>query len=191
MLDAAASEFVARGWDGLRLTAVADQAGVSRQTLYNTFAGKRGLAQALVLRLTEEFLDGVGNAMTDQTSLHDRWSAAVRYTLDAAAGDPLVKALLVPGAGESLSLVTTDAEPLVSAARVHLTALFADTHPELDESDVAIAAESATRLAISHVVLPLHPSDEVADHVAELVVGFLLRRRSVDSTDHSCERRRG
>src|ERR1700749_1471643 len=40
VLDAAADAVVARGGAGLRLSAVAARAGVSRQTLYNVFGGK-------------------------------------------------------------------------------------------------------------------------------------------------------
>ena len=94
MLDVAAAEVVARGWKGLQMQTVAAHVGVSRQTLYNAFTNKHGLARALVLRLTERFLDGVEHALTSRDEVYDRWLAAIRYTLDTAAADPLLTAVL-------------------------------------------------------------------------------------------------
>lgn len=117
-LDAAAAEIVARGWKGLQMQAVAEQVGISRQTLYNTFTTKHGLAQALVLRLTERFLDGVERALNSRDQVYDQWLAAIRYTLDTAADDPLLKAVLTGDAStEFLPLLTSDAGPVISAAR--------------------------------------------------------------------------
>ena len=62
-LDVAARLLVTGGWRGLRLQDVADRVGISRQTLYNEFSSKQGLAAALVLRLTEQFLDSVEAAL--------------------------------------------------------------------------------------------------------------------------------
>ena len=41
--------------------------------------------------------------------------------------------------------------------------------PDLDPGEVALAAETATRLTISHLVLPLHPADRVAEQIATVV----------------------
>ena len=49
----------ARPWPAVRMVDVAAAAGVSRQTLYNEFGSKEGLARALVRRETDRYLDGV------------------------------------------------------------------------------------------------------------------------------------
>src|SRR5579875_3562203 len=94
VLDVAAEEVVAHGWDGLQVRAVASRAGVSRQTLYNAFGDRHGLAEALVLRLLDRFLEGIDRAVAARESLRDQWEAAVRYALDAAATEPLLSAVL-------------------------------------------------------------------------------------------------
>jgi AcrR family transcriptional regulator len=173
-LERAAELLVAGGWRGLRLQDVADGIGVSRQTLYNEFTSKQGLAAALVLRRTEEFLAGLDAALEGEDDLYRAWHGAVRTTLDTVARDPLLRVLLTgQGAEDLLPLLTSEAEPLVVAARDRAAAFVQRRRPDLDAATSTAAAEVAARLTISHVVLPLHPPDEVADQIATTVVRFL------------------
>lgn len=103
-LAAAAAEVLARGWSGLRMRAIAEEVGVSRQTLYTAFTDKHGLARALVAQRVERFLAEHGTEPATrssvQTSVEDaarapRAGAATRhrcpncaYVYDEAAGDP-------------------------------------------------------------------------------------------------------
>ncbi|MBN9097857.1 MULTISPECIES: TetR family transcriptional regulator [unclassified Pseudonocardia] len=173
-LSAATQLLLAGGYRGLRLQDVADRIGVSRQTLYNEFGSKRGLAAALVLRLTERFLDDIEAALGSEDDLYAAWAAAVRLTIETAATDPLLKTLLTGvGSEEMLPLLTTESEPVVQAARDRAGAYVMRRWPDLDPPDVTAAAEVATRLAISHVVVPLHTAEFVAAQVATVVVRFL------------------
>lgn len=186
-LDAAADEVTQHGWRGLQMQAVAQRIGVSRQTLYNAFENKHGLAKALVLRLTEEFLAGVERALASSVDVREQWRAAIHYTLDTAAADPLLEAVLTAdGRDELLPLLTSDAEPVISAARNRLAGAVRVIRPDIPLEDAVDAAETATRLAISHIVLPLHPTDHVARHVADLIEGYLGRSRPDE--DHGLER---
>ena len=164
VLDEATRQLLAEGYRGLRLQDLADTVGASRQTLYNEFGSKRGLVAALVLRLTERFLRSVEAALGSEDDLHAAWVAAVRRTLDTATADPLLKVVLTgQGNEELLPLLTTESEPLIQIARDRAAAFLLRRWPELDPAGAAAAAEVATRLAISHIVVPLHPADHVAD----------------------------
>src|SRR3954454_12835766 len=59
MLDAAREIVIAGDWGRTRMADVAARAGVSRQTLYNEFGTKDGLAVALSAAQTEWFLSRV------------------------------------------------------------------------------------------------------------------------------------
>jgi AcrR family transcriptional regulator len=173
-LERAAELLVAGGWRGLRLQDVADGIGVSRQTLYNEFASKQGLAAALVLRRTEEFLAQLEAALDGEDDLYRAWVEAVGTTLDTVARDPLLRVLLTgQGAEDLLPLLTSEAEPLITAARDRAAAFLRRRRPELDAATASAAAEVAARLTISHIVLPLHPPDVVADQIATTLVRFL------------------
>lgn len=173
-LDVAEAIVLDRGYRGLRMQEIADRVGVARQTLYGEFSSKHGLASALVLRLTGQFLDGIDEALAAHQDVRDSWQSAARYTFDAAADNPLLKAVLVgDGSGELLPLLTSRAAPVVREATDRLVAQVCQRWPHIDRVDAGIAAEAATRLALSHLVLPLHPPEVVAEHIAELTVRFL------------------
>jgi AcrR family transcriptional regulator len=178
-LDAAADEVISRGWSGLRMRAIAEQIGVSRQTLYTAFSDKHGIARALVAQRVDRFLAGVQRSVGEHHGLRAQWAAAVRFTLDTAAEDPLLKAVLTAdGTEEFLPLVTSGGAPIVDAARARLSAMFLAAHPDLDEVELDTVAETVTRLALSHVVLPTRPSEQVAEQVAEFATRFLERPRT-------------
>lgn len=175
-LDAAAGEVVSRGWNGLRMRAIAEEIGVSRQTLYTAFTDRQGIARALVLRHADRFLTGVEEAIGAHRDLRAQWAAAVRFTLDSAAEDPLLKSVLMAGGEEFLPLITSGSAPIIAAARARLSATFLASHPGLDPVDLDTVAETVTRLALSHMVMPLHPVDQVADQIADLATRFLEHR---------------
>lgn len=57
------SELLAKDWSAITLTDVARAAGVSRQTIYNEFGSRLGLAQAYALRLADRLVDDIDGAI--------------------------------------------------------------------------------------------------------------------------------
>ena len=56
VLDAAHELLADRTWADVTMGEVAERAGVSRQTVYNTFGDRDGLSQAYVIREADRFL---------------------------------------------------------------------------------------------------------------------------------------
>ncbi len=174
LLDAAYAAAVRDGWPRVRMADVAAAAGVSRQTLYNEFGTRDGLAGELALRELARFLDGDEAAMDGEDSPVEAARAATAYVLQRAAVDPLVRSMLTEHGDDGLlPLLTTRAEPVLLTARGRLCDYFTRRWPELDEADAALVAEVTTRLAMSYVVLPAEPPDVVAGRVAVLVERIL------------------
>lgn len=102
LLDAAMTALTTRAWAAIRMVDVATAAGVSRQTLYNEFGSKEGLARALVRRETDNYLAGVDRVLTQedaaaagpQDDAAGRVVAAAAWTLRTARANPLVRAAL-------------------------------------------------------------------------------------------------
>ncbi|MFD7502525.1 TetR/AcrR family transcriptional regulator [Streptomyces sp. NPDC059850] len=97
LLEAAFAALASRPWARIRMTDVAASAGVSRQTLYNEFGGKDGLALALVRREAERYLSGVERALTGVPGAAgpgERLAAAAVWTVRAGTENPLVRAVL-------------------------------------------------------------------------------------------------
>ncbi len=150
LLDAAYDAAVTTGWDRARMVDVAAAAGVSRQTLYDQFGDRDGLARALALRETQRFLDGVERAMGGADDVAAAIGKGAAYALKAARDNPLIRSILTEDGG-LLPYMTTRADALVAAATRRLTDYAAARWPGLD---VAEAAEVVVRLALSYIVLP-------------------------------------
>lgn len=175
--DAAVRLVVERGYGGMRMQDVADAVGVSRQTVYNEFGDKWGLAKAIVLRENDRYLDGVDETLARHDDLYTAVAAAVAFTLETAADDPFTKAALTgdgrEGGVDLLPLLTTESEPLLFAAHARILAHARRRWPHLDPGDLAEIIEAVVRLTVSHIVLPTDPSEKVAHRLARLVTGYL------------------
>ncbi|MEV4410488.1 TetR family transcriptional regulator [Catellatospora sp. NPDC049609] len=181
---AAARELtVTRGWAAVRMATVAELAGVSRQTVYNEFGGRAGLADAVAHAEIERFVAGVRAALFAHGGrVREAVAAAVRFTLDEAAGNPLIRVILTSSRGGTdplLAYLTTRSDVVMAEAAVPLLEWAAAHLPPLDGEELAFAVDTVIRLVVSHIVLPLRPPEQTAESLAGLVVLLLdasLRR---------------
>ncbi|MFE9883888.1 TetR/AcrR family transcriptional regulator [Streptomyces scopuliridis] len=89
-------------WSAIRMVDVASGAGVSRQTLYNEFGSKDGLARALTRREADRYLHGVERLLGERADAADRLVAVAEWTVGEARARPLLRALLTGCWGEWL-----------------------------------------------------------------------------------------
>ncbi len=94
LLDAAGAALARRPWSRVRMVDVAAGAGFSRQTLYNEFGSKEGLARALLRRETDGYLRGVDRALAQEREPAERLAAVAAWTVGAARANALVRAAL-------------------------------------------------------------------------------------------------
>lgn len=94
LLNAALSALTDLPWSTVRMVDVASAAGVSRQTLYNEFGSKDGLARALVRREADLYLHGVERLLGERADPVDRLVAVAEWTVGRAVARPLLRALL-------------------------------------------------------------------------------------------------
>jgi AcrR family transcriptional regulator len=174
IVDAARAQTIAGGWDGVRMGAVATAAGVSRQTVYNEFGSKAGLAEALAQREIDRFVAEVRAALDAHGSdVHAAAYAAIERTLTEAAGNPLIKAILTSargGSDELLPYLTTRSELVLAAASGALLDWARRHLPATEPDRMAFAADSIVRLVVSHIVLPVDPVEPTARKLADLAV---------------------
>lgn len=173
LLDAAADLFVERGYRAVRMRDVAEAAGVSRQTVYNEFGDKWGLAQAIVIRDNERYLDGIDAVLSEHDDLYSAVVAAVTFTLELSADDRLKKAVLTGAGGdELLPLLTTQAEPVMFTASARIAEHALRQWPDLDRGALTEVADAAVRLTASHIMLPSGPPERLAHFVARMVTRY-------------------
>jgi AcrR family transcriptional regulator len=177
LLDAVDELLADRDWASITMADIARGAGVSRQTLYNELGSREELAQAYVLREADRFLGAAEDAIANHPDDPEAaLTAAFTGFLEAAADNPLVRAIVAgdPGSG-LLALVTTRGALLVGAVTARLAAFFVATWPQLAEQQARIVAESTVRLAISHALLPSGPADRTSASVAALLGPYIER----------------
>ncbi|MEV5828113.1 TetR family transcriptional regulator [Spirillospora sp. NPDC052242] len=172
LLDAARTVVEDGDWEDLRIALVARAAGVSRQTAYNEFGSRLGLARALAERELDGFVGGVQERMERHVDdVPAAVEAAVLHALAEAGRRPLPRAVL--GAGRTrdddlLGLATRGSDlllrRLVEAFRAYADAVW----PAIPGEAKNLLVESLMRLTVGHAVEPLHAPHEVARGMAEL-----------------------
>jgi AcrR family transcriptional regulator len=172
MLDAAHDLTVSQGWARVRMASVAAAAGVSRQTLHAELGTKEALGQALVLRETDRYLAGVGDALARHPGrLEAAIEAAVRYTLQGTATSPLLQAVLTGAAGGDASLLpllTSRGTAVLDRASQLLRAWMLTDDPARDAARVDDLVDDLVRLVVSHALLPRQAPEVVARRLARL-----------------------
>ncbi|MDT0386978.1 TetR/AcrR family transcriptional regulator [Streptomyces sp. DSM 41921] len=192
LLDAAFAALARRPWSAVRMVDVAAAAGVSRQTLYNEFGSKDGLARALVRREADGYLAGVDRALAAHSDPRDRLTATAEWVTSAARDNALVRAMLTGCWSERLPSPTLSAVPSTSAVPAQrradgplpapgdfvalvrdraVSVLAGPGAAKTDTADLARSCELAVRLALSCVAAP--PGE---GGVADLVRSALPRQ---------------
>ena len=168
---------LSRDWSAITLADVARAAGISRQTIYNEFGSRQGLAQAYALRLADRLVDAVEEAI--EANIGDIYAAFVqgfRLFFAESASDPLVISLL---SGEAkpdlLQIITTGSAPIISHCSARLTASFARSWVKAGEENAAVLARAIVRLAMSYVSMPPEADTDVAVDLARLLTPFAER----------------
>ncbi|MGW7271394.1 TetR/AcrR family transcriptional regulator [Streptomyces sp. NPDC054864] len=190
LLDAAKTALARRPWPNVRMVDVAATAGVSRQTLYNEFGSKDGLARALLRRESDAYLHGVERALAMAGGPADRLAAVGVWTIAAARGSELTRAILtgcwserlpaptrpgvsaspVPAQRRADAGIPSPAELLALVRDKAVNALDGRARPK-DIPELAMACESAVRMALSYVVAP----SSAGEDPEELVRGAVGR----------------
>jgi AcrR family transcriptional regulator len=189
LLEAASQITTERGWSAVTMGKVAGRVGVSRQTVYNVLGSKSALGQAMVLRELERFLAVVAAELDGHDDVVDAIRSAAEQVLLMARGNLLLEAVLASAHGvsrgleqgsnnELLPFLTTDAEPLIEAAKTVIAERVPARFPGLamSEREVDVAIDAVVRLLLSHVMAPGDEPEATAADVAWIVERMLRRR---------------
>ncbi|MCD4532979.1 TetR family transcriptional regulator [Nocardioides sp. cx-169] len=178
VVDAAVRLTADIGWSQVTMARLADQVGVSRQTVYNEMGSKAGLAEAMILRELERFLGVVTVAFDEHpTDLVDAIDAAATSVLELAQDNRLLHAVVSATHGadtELLPLLTTHAESLLTAAKLVIAERVTPYDVALEADRLEAAIDMVVRVVLSHV---MQPSDTPAATAADIawIAGRVLR----------------
>lgn len=171
-LDATRQVVLDRGWAAVRMGAIAMDIGISRQSLHAEFGTKDDLGNALVMRETGQFFNGLQVRLDEHPGdLAGAVSAAAEYMVSVARDNPLLETILTRTAGHGgdvslLSLLTIHGEPLLDSGIAVFGSWVAGQWPSADPGDVRVMVESVVRLVLSHVLTPTKTPSEVGADLA-------------------------
>jgi AcrR family transcriptional regulator len=172
VFDALRSLLLEHPWGDVTLEAVARDAGVSRQTLYNSFGSRYGLAQAYTFYLADALCDVIAATLVAHPeSPRDGLEHGLRLYLETSAADPLIQRVRAGDAHPDLvRIVTVDAGPLLIRVAERLEAAALSSWPDLDPVGVRALSRTLARLAVSYVTMPPEYDDSPAAIAAGLSV---------------------
>lgn len=169
------------GWSGVTMSALAERAGVSRQTVYNEWGSRDRLAQAMVLRELGAFLDQVDAGFdAHPDDVRAGTAAAISRVLALARTNPLLAAIVTATHGaetELVPLLTTRADVVIAVASDRVRArLLAYRGTDLRLLDVTV--DLTVRTVLSHVMQPSPATLNVAEGLARSIDLLLASERS-------------
>jgi len=182
VLDAMRELLLTRDWSAITLSDVARAAGISRQTIYNEFGSRQGLAQGYALRLADRLVDTIKD--TVEANVGDIYQSLLqgfrRFFAESAA-DPLVISLLTGVAKpDLLQLITTDSAPIITRASQRLVPAFNQTWVATSDEDAGVISRAIVRLCLSYVSMPPESDHDVAADLARLMTPFAERHGVVN-----------
>ncbi|WP_232067909.1 TetR family transcriptional regulator AlkX [Mycolicibacterium tokaiense] len=177
VLDAMRELLLSNDWSSITLSDVAKAAGISRQTIYNEFGSRQGLAQGYALRLADRLVDAVDEAIeTNVGDISEAFLQGFRSFFAESAADPLVISLLTGVAKpDLLQIITTDSAPIIARASARLTDSFRHSWVQCSEHDAGVLARAIVRLAMSYVSMPPESDHDVAADLARLMTPYAER----------------
>jgi AcrR family transcriptional regulator len=184
ILDGMRDELLTRDWSAITLSHVAKAAGISRQTIYNEFGSRQGLAQAYALRLADRLVDQIDLAIDgNHGDVAAAFLQAFRDFFVESAADPLVVSLLTGDIKpDLLQLITTDSGPIIAHCSQRLTSTFTASWVKCSDEDAGILARAIVRLAMSYISMPPEADHDVARDLAHLLTPFAERYGVIDTS---------
>lgn len=183
VLDAMRELLMQRDWSAVTLADVARVAGISRQTIYNEFGSRHGLAQGYALRLADRLVDAIDTTINSHVGdIYAVFLVGFRSFFSESAADPLVISLRTGGAKAGLlQIITTDSGPIIAHCSQRLAASFTHSWIKASEEDAGILARAVVRLAIGYVSMPPEADHDIAADLARLFTPAAERYRVIET----------
>jgi len=165
------------GWAHVTMSRLADEVGVSRQTVYNEIGTKPALAEAMILGELDRFLGVVVAAFDEHPDdLVGAIRAASGAVFELARDNRLLHAVVSATHGadtELLPLLTTHAESLLGVAKAVVAERVAPYDVAVDAEHLEAAIDAVVRVVLSHVMQPSGPPAKTADDIAWIAARVL------------------
>lgn len=173
LVDAAAKLAAERSWSDVTMSTVANEVGVSRQTLYREFGNKDALGEAMAIEVARSLIADASAQIDQHEDLVVGVEKAMATVLHRAEEDPLTRGVLMAARHEDelLPFLTTRTEGILQLAASILVQKVEPRVPEFTHEQLTAMVDTAVRIVVSHIVQPGGDPDEVA-----ALIGWMLGR---------------
>jgi AcrR family transcriptional regulator len=158
ILDAAWARAAEVTWSQVRMADLADDVGVSRQTIYNEFGAKDDLVMALFAREMERFLVALQERIDAAASPDEAIRANLVWLLDEMATHSVLGRMVTDARTGStdglIPVLTFEAQAIIRPAVETVVELMVARWPALDRSRTAAGTELTVRFLLSHLLAP-------------------------------------
>lgn len=173
ILDAAWERAARLDWADVRIADLADDVGVSRQTIYNEFGAKDQLGAALFRREMEGIQVGVLAVTAEAPDFRSAMHASLVWMLAEARKNPVLERVLSAareGSRESLlPMLTVRADLMILPLRSAVAEAYLLRWPGTSVRRAELVADLLIRFGLSQLILPSDfPEETVIDQIVDM-----------------------
>lgn len=181
ILDAAWSRAAEVSWTQVRMADLADEVGVSRQTIYNEFGSKDDLVTALFEREVSRFLAGIEGRMSGAERYDEAMRSSLVWLLDEMAEHRILGRMVKDAQAGStdglIPLLTVQTHAIIKPVRRRVVEMMLERWPDLDRDATEVSAELVVRFVLGQLITPTElDRDRMIDGMIAMTVE--LQRRS-------------
>lgn len=119
LLDAAGRCIARRGNVHIAMGEVAEEAGVTRSTLYRYFPTRSDLVTAFLLARAEGFVSASANALPDPASAKASLTPMILHSVETVRGNPITDALFSPESEGQVVAIELESDAIFAIAERH------------------------------------------------------------------------
>jgi AcrR family transcriptional regulator len=175
ILDAAWKRASEVDWQAVRISDIADDVGISRQTIYNEFGGKDAVARALFERDLAKFVEGLRECTDRAPDFETALRESLTWMLGETSRHPVLRRTLRAARAGSeqtlLPLLTVNVEVVLLPMRAALVEIYGGRWPHWDAEATALTCDLVIRQTISQLVAPSDfPQEQVIERIVTMVI---------------------
>lgn len=178
ILDAARERAANSEWASVRISDIADDVGVSRQTVYNEFGAKEELAQALFQAEINQFTVGILERTEAAPDIPTALTDVLTWVFETAEQHAVIQRMIADarqGAADSLlAMLTVRSDSILLPARSLFLKAFTDRWPADDVRRAEQVIDLVIRMALTEVVMPSdQPREDIVRHMVAMTAAVM------------------
>lgn len=166
VLDAAARCLASHGIAATTLDDIAEEAGVSRATVYRYVGGRDDIVRAVIARESQVVLERLESVVSAATTVEAAIAEVVETALTAIAASPVLGRLSTVDLPDTLPFVTIEAADLVDAVVASLVPVIREAPVVVDPAAVDDAVEELARFVLTHLTTPRRDGSRLGPRAA-------------------------